>query len=271
MYFLIGSLSVIVMTQKRSDRMIEFRLIRDPVCLMGVTPTLAAAMLECGGRSYYFCSEECRDKFRAHPQEYLNKVPAIRLSVGVMGSAGSDHDSEIVDNCRTLGKTIAERGLTLITGACPGLPYECAMWAKRVGGLSVGISPALSLDEHVHKYCSPADAFDVLIYTGSGLMGREVTNIRSSDMVIIVGGRSGTLGEFSIAFDEGKLIGVLEGSGGITPHLPEIVSSFGKDTGSHIIYDEDPVSLVSRMLSYYEHCQYKRPSCFCGDTQAAGG
>ena len=37
------------------------------------------------------------------------------------------------------------------------------------GGLSIGISPALSLDEYVHKYHSPVDVFDVLIYTGSGL------------------------------------------------------------------------------------------------------
>ena len=39
-------------------------------------------------------------------------------------------------------------------------------------------------------------------------MGREVVNIRSSDIVVIVGGRSGTLGELAISCDEGKLIGV---------------------------------------------------------------
>ena len=37
---------------------------------------------------------------------------------------------------------------------------------------------------------------------GSGLMGREIENIRSCDVVIFAGGRSGTLGEFAIAFDE---------------------------------------------------------------------
>ena len=36
-------------------------------------------------------------------------------------------------------------------------------------------------------------------------MGREVVNIRSSDVVIIIGGRSCTLGEFSIAYDEGQV------------------------------------------------------------------
>jgi uncharacterized protein (TIGR00725 family) len=151
------------------------------------------------------------------------------------------------------------------------LPYECAVGARQAGGTSVGISPALSLDEHVHKYQSPSDAYDVLIYTGSGLMGREVTNIRSSDMVVVAGGQSGTLGEFAIAFDEGKLIGVLQDSGGITQHIPDIVASFSKDTGSHIIYDADPVSLVSRLLAYYETRQFKKPSCFCSERQEVTG
>jgi len=246
-------------------------LMRDPVCLMAITPAKAEAMIEYDGRSYYFCSAECHDKFRKEPYGFLNKAAGMRLTVGVMGSAGSESNASITDNAFTLGEAIAGRGLILVSGACPGLPYECAVGARSTGGMSVGISPALSLDEHVHKYQSPADAFDVLIYTGSGLMGREVTNIRSSDMVIIVGGRSGTLGEFSIAYDEGKLIGVLQGSGGITSHLPDIVESFGKQTGAHIIYDKDPGLLVSRMLAYYESNHFKRPSCFCSGHQDAMG
>ncbi len=242
----------------------------DPVCLMPVHPGHAAAMLEFGGRSYYFCSTACRDKFEEHPQAFLDKTPGMRLTVGVMGSADSHQDDTIRVRVHAMGEAIARRGLVLLTGACPGLPYYCALGAKKAGGLSIGISPALSLDEHVHKYLSPPDAFDVLIYTGSGLMGREVTNIRSSDMVIIVGGRSGTLGEFAIAYDEGKLIGVLEGSGGITAEIPDLVASFGKDTGAHVIYDADPESLVSRLLAYYEAHHFKRPSCFCNEWQVAG-
>jgi predicted Rossmann-fold nucleotide-binding protein len=65
----------------------------------------------------------------------------------------------------------------------------------------------------------------------SGLMGREVENIRSCDVVIFAGGRFGTLGEFSIAYDEAKVIGVLEGTGGISEHLKEIIGMMNKDTG----------------------------------------
>jgi hypothetical protein len=49
-----------------------------------------------------------------------------------------------------------------------------------------------------------------------------------TDIVVIIGGRSGTLGEFSIAYDEGKLIGVLSGTGGITSEIDNIVSIIRK-------------------------------------------
>lgn len=167
---------------------------------------------------------------------------------------------------RETGSVIAQQGLVLVTGACPGLPHESALGARAQGGLSIGISPALSLDEHVYTYGSPADAFDFIVYTGSGLMGREVTNIRSSDMVVILGGRSGTLGEFAIAYDEGKLIGILTGSGGITALLPELVRRIDKETGAQLIYDEQPRRLIERLLVAYSATHYRKPSCFCAES-----
>lgn len=245
---------------------------RDPVCLMALNPRQAAAMIEYEGRAYYFCSRDCRDKFAANPRIFVNKAPGMRLAVGVMGSAETTQATDIQEKAYALGKAIGERGFVLITGACPGLPYACALGARAAGGLSVGISPALSLDEHVHRYLAPSDAFDLIIYTGSGLMGREVTNIRSSDVVIILGGRSGTLGEFAIAYDEGKLIGVLQGTGGITGHLPRIIESFGaKDTGARVVYESDPESLVAKLSESYTGGHYRRPSTFCEDRVATEG
>lgn len=223
----------------------------DPVCGMTVDERQALSV-ERRGIRFYFCSSICRDKFVAAPETFSSNVQAMRLTVGVMGSAEPTQLPGLEQKAYTLGRAAAENGFILITGACPGLPYACARGARDAGGLSVGISPALSLDEHVHKYRSPADAFDVLIYTGSGLMGREVTNIRSSDMVVILGGRSGTLGEFAIAYDEGKLIGVLQGTGGITDRLPEIVDAFGdKVTGARILYEADPSVLITKLARAY--------------------
>lgn len=119
----------------------------------------------------------------------------MKLTISVMGSSGGNLSEEVLRKAYRLGEAIAERDAILITGGCPGLPYEAVRGAKAKGGLVVGISPGLSLDEHCGKYASPVEGFDVLIYTGSGLMGREITNIRSCDIVVIAGGRTGTLGE----------------------------------------------------------------------------
>ena len=190
-----------------------------------------------------------------------NRDPTVR-AIGVMGSAGGELPPEVRARCYTVGAAIARKGCVLITGACPGLPYDAARGARDAGGLSVGVSPALSRSEHVTKYESPVDAYDVIIYTGSGLMGREVHNIHSSDIVIIAGGRSGTLGEFCIAYDEGKLIGVLGGSGGVADQLDTIIPKLGKVTGAHIIYDADPEVLVERCIAAYREWHYMRPSTF---------
>lgn len=236
---------------------------RDPVCLMELEPQGAVEMLDYKGQKYYFCSLKCKEKFLAQPEIYINKAPGIRMTIGVMGSADNNEPVSVKACAYQLGEIIANRNYILITGACPGLPFECARGVHDNGGLSIGVSPALSLDEHVHKYHSPSDVFDVLIYTGSGLMGREVTNIRSSDMVIILGGQSGTLGEFAIAYDEGKLIGVLEGSGGITTQLSALVNTFNKDTGAKVIYESNPLDLVDKLVGFYSSSHFRHPSCFC--------
>jgi uncharacterized protein (TIGR00725 family) len=123
----------------------------------------------------------------------------------------------------------------------------------------VGISPAATLREHVETFGSPYREYDVLIFTGFGLMGRELVNIRSSDIVIVTGGRSGTLGEFAIAYEEGKLIGVLTGTGGITEALRRVEASLRKETGAEVMYEADPVRLVDRLLDRYRSAKYVCP------------
>lgn len=188
---------------------------------------------------------------------------SMPLKIGIMGGAGADTPSEILQKAEQLGECVALAGCIVITGACPGLPLAAARGAKRRGGTVIGISPALSLDEHAFKYESPTLAHDVLIFTGSGLMGREVVNIRSSDIVVIVGGSTGTLGELAIAYDEGKLIGVLTGTGGITDIVEAILTTCNKKTGARVIYDNDPPCLIEQLLEVYRTEHFRHPSVFC--------
>ena len=182
----------------------------------------------------------------------------MKIKIGVMGSATEKLTKKQKRKAIALGRAIAEKDCLLVTGACPGLPHLAAKGAKQLNGMVIGISPGLSLHEHVKKYDAPTKHHDVLIFTGSGLMGREVVNIRSSEIVIIIGGRSGTLGEFAIAYDEGKLIGVLQDTGGIADQIEVILDICRiKQTGAKVLTDTDPQRLVARLLRIYRR-EFKR-------------
>lgn len=174
-----------------------------------------------------------------------------RMTIGVMGAAGGDLRQEIREKVFRLGAAIGQRRHVLLTGACPGLPQEAVDGANTEGGLVVGISPAHSLEEHVTRYHSPTAGYGTMIYTGSGLMGREIENILSCDAVIFAGGRSGTLGEFAIAYEEGKLIGILEGSGGIADNLNEIIGMINKKTDAIVRSHSDPSALLGELEAVF--------------------
>ena len=169
-----------------------------------------------------------------------------------MGSAGGLITDPELELARRLGRAIAQANCTIVTGACPGLPHAAVLGAHEVHGISLGVSPALSREEHINVYNSPLQPYSTMVFTGSGLMGRETHNIHSSDFVMFIGGRSGTLGEFCIAYDEGKLIGIVTNSGGISNDFTKIAELVKKNTGSIIFTDDDPEALVARCLDYYK-------------------
>jgi uncharacterized protein (TIGR00725 family) len=179
----------------------------------------------------------------------LSEFP--KMVFGVMGSAGGEVPESAREKIYELGAEVGKRGYTLVTGIAPGLPHDSVLGAKSEGGLVIGISPAQSFTEHIDRYNSPTRGYDIIVYTGSGLMGREVENIQTCDAVVIVGGRSGTLGEFSIAYDQAKIIGVLEDTGGIADHIDALVKVINKDTGARVIGHSDPIELVKLLEQAY--------------------
>ncbi|MGH7846254.1 MAG: hypothetical protein ACREQW_13935 [Candidatus Binatia bacterium] len=175
------------------------------------------------------------------------------IKVGVMGAANdalpSEERERLAVMAEQLGAAIAARKCICLTGATTGLPDRVARATRRHGGLTVGISPAASAQEHVGRYSLPADAADILVFTGFGLKGRNVVTVRSSDIVIIFGGATGTLNEFTIAYDEGKTIGVLQGSGGIADHIQDVLAFCQKATLARVVFSGDPLALLDACLA----------------------
>ena len=173
--------------------------------------------------------------------------------VGVMGASENDALSEsekarLKKLAERLGTVLAQHGCILVTGATTGLPDMVANAFRKCGGFALGISPAQDRKEHLERYGLPDDGADVIVYTGFGYKGRNVINVRSTDLVIIFGGATGTLNEFTIAYDEGKIIGILEESGGVADHIKEIVEFCKKPTRGLVIFNKDPEKLVEMCL-----------------------
>lgn len=173
--------------------------------------------------------------------------------VGVMGASANDALTEfekirLQDLAKSLGAALAERECILVTGATTGIPAMVARAFRSRGGFALGISPAENHREHVERYGLPDDGADVIVYTGFGYKGRNVINVRSADIVVIFGGATGTLNEFTIAYDEGKIIGVLEGSGGIADLIRQVIECCKKDCPGVVLFDNEPTRLVQLCL-----------------------
>lgn len=172
--------------------------------------------------------------------------------IGVMGSSrirvNDAETGRLSALAERLGQVIAERGCVLVTGATTGFPDLVSRAARRHGGLTVGISPASSRADHIAQYSLPVDGVDVIVHTGFGLKGRNVVNVRTADIVVIFGGGIGTLNEFTVAYDEGKVIGVLEGTGGVTDQIKEITALSGNRNGSNLIFESSPEGLIDLCL-----------------------
>jgi uncharacterized protein (TIGR00725 family) len=188
-------------------------------------------------------------------------VAKIRYQICISGAARGDSVETGKKLAAAAATEIVRRGHLVITGATRGLPYHAAKAAKQAGGehvTSIGFSPAASRLAHVKKYQLPIDAFDTILYTGFEYTGRNLLLVRSSDAVIMVGGRIGTLNELTIAIEERKPIGVLLGSGGMTEEVERVLKA-AKRARTGIIFGHDPSELVDEVIDLIEDKNRKLP------------
>lgn len=175
----------------------------------------------------------------------------MRYQICVSGAASGDTVSASHQLAYDLGKAIAKSGKTLLTGATVGLPLYAAMGFSSVNdskGVSIGFSPANSFREHVATYKLPTKEFDYINFTSMEYVGRDIHLVRSSDAVITVGGRMGSLHEFATAIESRKVCGVLLGSGGLADYIPTLLEHVEAPNAKDVIYDNNPDRLVKKVI-----------------------
>src|ERR1041385_5049619 len=172
----------------------------------------------------------------------------MKIKIGVMGSSSAAAAAQNGDLGRALGEAIAAQEVILLTGATTGLINLVGKTAREAGVFHIGISPGENQREHAETFALPIDACDAMVYTGFGLKGRNVVLVRSCDVVLFIAGSIGSLNEFTIAHDEGKIIGCLKGTGGVADDADYLLKKFSKDTGAHIFKHDDPNKLLELCL-----------------------
>jgi len=115
----------------------------------------------------------------------------------VIGS-GSEHEARAEE----VGRLLAERGCTIVTGGLGEVMAAAARGAKSADGTTIGILPGESRGD-ANKW------IDHAVVTGIG-HARNLAVAASGDAVIAIGGSWGTLAEIGFAMRLGRRVVVLE-------------------------------------------------------------
>ena len=172
----------------------------------------------------------------------------LKLKIGMSGAAETGTCGlHALESAKALGREVIKQGGVLVTGATSGFPLWASMGAKEERGIVLGLSPAINEKEHIEVYRLPIDYTDLIVYTGFGFPGRDILFTRSCDGMLIGCGRIGTIHEFTIAFEDNKPMGILEGEWTMDETIKEILARANRPN-DNIIFDTDPARLVTRLM-----------------------
>ena len=182
----------------------------------------------------------------------------MKPRIVIIGQGSEPLKNDVLKKAKRIGELLAENHCELFTGGSNGYPYEAVKGCHEKEGETVGISPAVNEEEHHEEYGFPTEGFTRLEFTGKGIPERNYDLIEKAEAIILVGGKIGTLNEFTLAYHKGKIIGILEGSGGIANMIQEIATVCAKNNTEsneteNIIYSESPDEIVSLVLERLKH------------------
>jgi uncharacterized protein (TIGR00725 family) len=121
----------------------------------------------------------------------------MAIQVSVIGS-GAQHERRAEE----VGRLLAERGCTVVTGGGDEVMAAASRGAKEAGGATIGILPSEGREE-------ANEWIDHVVVTGIG-HGRNLAVAASGQAVIAVGGSWGTLAEIGFARRLGRPVVILE-------------------------------------------------------------
>ena len=124
---------------------------------------------------------------------------AMAIQVAVVGS-GAEWEA----SAEEVGRLLAGRGCTVVTGGLDEVMAAAQRGAKTAGGVTLAILPGENRDA-ANRWA------DHVVVTGIG-HARNLAVAASGDAVIAIGGSYGTIAEMALALRLGRRVVALEGA-----------------------------------------------------------
>jgi len=140
---------------------------------------------------------------------------AMAIQVAVVGSG-----AEWEPSAEEVGRLLAERGCTVVTGGLDEVMAAAQRGAKAAGGVTLAILPGENRDA-ANRWA------DHVVVTGIG-HARDLAVAASGDAVIAIGGSYGTIAEMALALRLGRRVVALEGA-------PEVDGALVAATPSEVV------------------------------------
>jgi uncharacterized protein (TIGR00725 family) len=158
-----------------------------------------------------------------------------KVIIGIMGP-GENAKPEENELAFELGKIIAQTGWIVLTGGRSFGIMDAAMrGAREGGGLTIGVLPG-------DNAANASDYADIKIMTGMG-SARNMINILSSQILVVIGMAAGTASEVALALKAGKKVILL--------HQDEITIRFFKNIGTYKVMIASNVDETMHMIRDY--------------------
>ena len=161
----------------------------------------------------------------------------------------NEHNQELA---MKIAEYLAEQDITVVTGGCSGIPATIIEAARNKGAQTIGYFPHKSKEEyHDRQHEKNVHALDYysIVHFISGFTARSLEMIKNVDAAIVLNGRIGTLSEFGIAIEEGLPLAVIEGTGGITDELRNLVKVAQKEfPNNEVIFEKDYKIAVDKLI-----------------------
>lgn len=166
---------------------------------------------------------------------------------------------EVTDHNRSLVKNIArylsEKGITVVTGGCSGIPALLIEEAHTLGVKTEGYFPHNNKQEY-HKYQHEENIHAIEYYSEvhfvEGFTARSLRMIKNVDAALVLNGRIGTLSECTMAIEEGLPIAIIEGTGGIADEFRNIIGIAQKEfPESQVIFTKEYTVAIEKLMENY--------------------